>query len=126
MKLLPILGICLPILGCALGIPSAADIKPPQPQIDCVLEMARRGVASGAAVYVGTVLPSGKLPRAGIEYFNAQLRTAAPAIGFKILDYYPAMFTGDVYFDQSLYIDLVHPNAAGYERMEAVFRKVVK
>lgn len=108
------------ILGGANGI---VDDHPTQ--YTCIIDMAQRAVAAGITTYVGTVTPGYDRPRAGVELFNSQLRMAAPALGFKIVDYYPAMFTGSVYFDQSLYLDTVHPNAAGYARMEAVFRSVV-
>jgi acyl-CoA thioesterase I len=102
------------ILGGANAISSDT------PDAACIVEMATRAVAAGIRTYVGTVTPGFDRPQAGVEYFNAQIRVAAPALGFTIVDYYPAMFTAGAYFDQALYLDTVHPNAAGYARMETV------
>ena len=95
------------------------------PDATCIVTMATEAVAAGIVTYVGTVTPGYDRPQTGVEYFNAQLRVAAPVYGFTIVDYYPAMTTGP-YFDQSLYVDTVHPSAAGYAIMERVFRAIVK
>jgi lysophospholipase L1-like esterase len=94
------------------------------PESECIIEMARRAVAAGIRTYVGTVTPGYDRPRAGVEYFNAQLRASAPVLGYTIVDYYPAMIDHG-YFYQPYYVDTVHPSAAGYARMETVFAATV-
>lgn len=109
------------IMGGANGI---VDDHPTQ--APCIIEAAAMAVAAGAKVYVGTVTPGYDRPQAGVVEFNRQLREAAAMYGYTVVDYYPAMLTRGAYFDQSLYLDTVHPNASGYARMEAVFRDVVR
>lgn len=95
------------------------------PDASRILEMATLAVGAGIRTYVGTVTPGSDRPQAGVENYNAQIRAAAPALGFTVIDYYPAMTTPN-YFDQSLYLDTVHPNATGYARMRTVFLKAFR
>lgn len=96
------------------------------PESDCIIDMATRAIAAGIVTYVGTVTPGLDRPQAGVLYFNEKLRTAALALGFTIIDYYPPMVINGLYFDQALYLDTVHPSAAGYTRMEGVFHAMVR
>lgn len=95
------------------------------PDASIIVAMAASSVAAGIPTYVGTVTPGIDRPQAGVESYNAQIRAAAQVYGYTVVDYYPAMCT-PLYFDQSLYLDTVHPNAAGYLRMETVFKATVK
>jgi hypothetical protein len=92
---------------------------------EAIIEMARRAVAAGARTYVGTVTPRADWPPGtGVEEFNEALRLAAPVVGYTLVDYY-AVMSKPLYFDPDLYRDIVHPNAAGYARMERVLLEVM-
>ncbi len=90
-----------------------------------IIDLAKICVAAGIRTYVGTVTPGIDRPQAGVQYFNAQLRSVAATWGYSVIDYYVVM-AGNGYFDQSLYVDTVHPNAAGYALMAALFRRTFR
>lgn len=104
----------------------ANDVSTDTPSAANILTMASAAVSAGARTFVGTMTPGLDRPEAGVEFFNVQIRAAAQERGYTIIDYYPAMRKSGTYFDQSLFLDTVHPNASGYLRMDAIFRTVFR
>lgn len=104
----------------------------PDPTPQCVIEMAQRALAAGAAVIVCTLLPdnywvgskaihSNEEGDAAIERFNTEIRAGAAAYGYTVADFYRAfLLKGDSRFE--LLSDGVHPNDAGYAFMQSILQ----
>jgi lysophospholipase L1-like esterase len=107
---------------------------------DSIAAMAKMATAAGIRVIlcamtpadippdvqasVQAAYPKDQLNNAHIEPFNQELITLARENGYLYADYYDAMLTNGQ-FDPSLYVDGLHPNAAGYARMWAVIEPLL-
>lgn len=89
--------------------------------------MADKALAAGARVIVGTILPTSRADRPDslIRLYNQRLKAAAPVHGYSVVDYYPAMETAEGGFRAELFLDGLHPSAAGYAVMWSVLRPVL-
>jgi acyl-CoA thioesterase I len=98
--------------------------------IDNIKQMAAMASAAGIKVILCSVTPEAysgapdKFTAADIEAFNQDLISLAKDNGYLYADYYDAMLTNGR-FDPSLYIDGLHPSAAGYARMWAVIEPLL-
>ncbi|WP_395329977.1 GDSL-type esterase/lipase family protein [Novosphingobium sp. BL-8H] len=94
-----------------------------------VRTMAEQARLHGAVLIVGTLPPSkgfGRLfeadPTPAIDRVNARLRQIARQQGLILADYHAALVRPDGSIREDLFVDGVHPNAAGYAAMQPIFR----
>lgn len=96
---------------------------------DSIAAMAQMATQAGIRVILCSDLPANypalNLTPAAIEAFNAQLLQLAKENGYLYVDYYDVMLTADGQQDASLFMDPVHPNAAGYARMWTVLEPLL-
>jgi lysophospholipase L1-like esterase len=92
--------------------------------------MASTASNAGIKVILCSVLPTDypnpnlNLPE--IEAFNQDLIQLAQENGYLYADYYDVMLNPDGRADDSLFVDHLHPNSAGYARMWAVIAPLVE
>lgn len=89
-----------------------------------VLAMAQKCI--GCRVIIGTIPPivSAGTP-ISVTAYNAALKTMAAANGYMVADYYPQLVLGSGAQDSSLFLDGIHPNLAGYARMQPVIQSLL-
>jgi len=103
------------------------------PDIESVKAMAAAAKAAGIKVILCSVLPvlpsyaSGQLAAVSsqVDGFNQQLMELAKESGYLYADYYDAMLGDDGTQNATLFMDPVHPNAAGYAAMWAVLAPLI-
>lgn len=88
---------------------------------------------AGIRVLIGSIPPAASYwwrpsvqPRGAIQALNATLATNARALGATWVDYTPALATADGDMRKTCSDDGVHPNAAGYDAMEAVLQPMLR
>jgi lysophospholipase L1-like esterase len=91
---------------------------------DSIKAMAGQATAAGIRVILCSVLPFSfqghDLDQAHIASLNQELINLAQANGYLYADYFDVMINPDGSQNQSLFVDGLHPNAAGYAKMWAV------
>jgi lysophospholipase L1-like esterase len=91
---------------------------------DSIKAMAGQATAAGIRVILCSVLPFSfqghDLDQAHIGSLNQELINLAQANGYLYADYFDVMINPDGSQNQSLFVDGLHPNAAGYAKMWAV------
>jgi lysophospholipase L1-like esterase len=91
---------------------------------DSIKAMAAQATAAGIRVILCSVLPFSfqgqDLDQAHIASLNQELIDLAQANGYLYADYFDVMINPDGSQNQSLFVDGLHPNAAGYAKMWAV------
>lgn len=100
-----------------------------------VARMAELAAHDGACVILGTIPPINDWLEdtvyttaegsARVARWNQDLTLVARAYGYRLADYHAVLVTADGSFDQSLFWDTVHPNAAGYQKMWPVVEKQI-
>jgi lysophospholipase L1-like esterase len=112
------------ILG---GVNDLHDFGPSGANTDSIKAMAEMAKAAGIRVIVCSVMPPTDSELAAlnfaltdVEAFNNSLIELAQANGYLYADYYDAFLSPDGTGNSSLYVDGLHPNAAGYAKMWAV------
>jgi lysophospholipase L1-like esterase len=91
--------------------------------IDSIKAMAAQADAAGIRVILCSVLPINEaisvwaFKNTDIGAFNQQLITLAKENGYLYVDYYDEMINADATQNTTLFMDVVHPNAAGYAVM---------
>jgi lysophospholipase L1-like esterase len=113
------------ILG---GVNDLQDFGPSAASIDSIKSMAAQAKSAGIRVILCSVMPStdfqfGTLhfTLADVEAFNTQVIQLAQANGYLYADYYDEFLNPEGTVNNSLYLDGLHPNPAGY----AVMWKVI-
>jgi lysophospholipase L1-like esterase len=88
---------------------------------------------AGMHVLIGSIPPAASYwwrtsvqPRAAIAALNAALAIDARALGATWVDYTPVLATADGAMRKTCSDDGVHPNAAGYDAMEAVLLPLLR
>lgn len=102
--------------------------------IDNIATMAHMAQQAGIKVIIASVMletspywsPSANPTSADIEAFDAQLIALCQANGYLYADYKDVMLLRDGTEDFSLYMDGLHPNEAGYERMWPVLEPLIQ
>ena len=96
-----------------------------------IFAMVQMAQAANAKVIVGTLLPAygtvlndEKIDDELIDAFNEVLVQGAASHGYEIADFHSALLL-DKQPDTSLFVDGVHPNSAGYDRMWVTLRSVL-
>lgn len=94
-----------------------------------VRAMAEQARLHGAVLILGTIPPSkgfGGLfepdPSPAIARVNERLRQIARQEGLVLADYHAALSRADGSIREELFVDGIHPNAAGYAAMQPVYR----
>jgi lysophospholipase L1-like esterase len=97
--------------------------------IDSIKAMAAAATAANIKVILCSVMPSDFLNQrfalSDIEAFNAQLIQLAKENGYLYADYYDEFLTPDGQANNSLLMNGLHPNAAGYTKMWAVLKPLI-
>lgn len=113
------------ILG---GINDFVKLGPAGTNIDSIKAMASQAKAAGIRVILCSVMPANDVasgnplaPLADIQAFNDQLLELARENGYLYADYYDEFLNADGTINDSLLLDGLHPNPAGY----AVMWKVI-
>jgi acyl-CoA thioesterase-1 len=104
------------------------------PTIDSIQAMAAMAQAAGIKVVLCSVMPfnfainpqPATFSASEIEAFNQQLMTLAAANGYLYADYYDAMINAAGTQNTALFMDYVHPNAAGYAVMWSVLAPLIQ
>lgn len=104
------------------------------PAIDSVRAMAQMASAAGIRVIIGSVMlddlsggPSDIPPtQSQVDAFDQELIELCAANGYLYADYRDVMLLADGTEDNSLYIDGLHPNEAGYARMWPVLLPLIE
>lgn len=104
------------------------------PNINSIKAMAAMAQAAGIKVILCSVMPFNfainpqppTFSTSEIETFNQQLIALAQADGYLYADYYDAMINADGTQNTALFMDYVHPNAAGYAVMWAVLAPLLQ
>jgi lysophospholipase L1-like esterase len=97
---------------------------------DAIKAMASAASTAGIKVILCSVLPTDypnpnlNLPE--IEAFNQDLLQLAQESGYLYADYYDVMLNADGTTDDSLFMDHIHPNSAGYARMWTVLAPLIE
>jgi lysophospholipase L1-like esterase len=97
---------------------------------DSIRAMASAAASIGIKVILCSVLPTDypnpnlNLPE--IEAFNQELLQLAQENGYLYADYYDVMLNAAGTTDNSLFVDGLHPNSAGYARMWAVIAALIQ
>jgi lysophospholipase L1-like esterase len=114
------------ILG---GVNDLQDFGPSAANIDSITSMAAMANAAGIRVILCSVMPTTDFKYSALHFtladvqaFNDQLLRLAQENGYLYADYYDEFLNADGTVNNSLYMDGLHPNAAGY----AVMWKVIE
>lgn len=118
------------ILG---GINDFHLLGPAATNIDSIKAMAAQAKAAGIRVILCSVMPETKvfqgagagLTMTDIEEFNQKIINLAQANGYLYADYYDEFLNHDGTVNNSLLIDGLHPNAAGYAVMWRVIQPLI-
>ena len=109
------------ILG---GINDLQDYGPASATIDSIKSMAAQANAAGIRVILCSLMPPTdsrlatlRFSLADVQAFNDQLIELARQNGYLYADYYDVFLNSDGTVNNSLYLDGVHPNPAGYALM---------
>jgi lysophospholipase L1-like esterase len=98
--------------------------------IDNIKAMAAAASAAGIRAILCSITPTNYVQTpiisGTIEDFNRQLLELAQASGYLYADYYDVMLAADGSQNTSLFMDGVHPNAAGYAKMWAVIEPLLR
>lgn len=101
--------------------------------IDSIKAMASDAQAAGIRVILCSVMPATDLssgnplvPLADIQAFNDQLIQLARENGYQYADYYDEFLNADGSVNDSLYLDGLHPNPAGYALMWKVVAPIIQ
>lgn len=112
-------------------------LKTPSPTIDNIASMAEQASAQGATVVIGLVMPvtgywqppyeydSTAAGDAAIQDWDQQLRDLAAAYGYHTVDYYDAVLLPDGSQNTTLFVDGLHPDAAGHLAMWSVLHPML-
>jgi lysophospholipase L1-like esterase len=117
------------ILG---GIDDLNDYGAAGTNIDSIKSMAAQAKAAGIRVILCSVMPAtdarfATLPfsLADVRAFNAQLIQLAQANSYLYADYYDEFLNPDGTVNDSLFLDGLHPNPAGYALMWKVVAPLI-
>jgi len=96
------------------------------PSIEAIAEMADWAASSGACVIIGTTPPNSvwgvngitaQMGNRNMVILNGRLKLLDASFGYFIADYRPALALPDGSIDDSLYVDGIHPNDSGHDKM---------
>jgi lysophospholipase L1-like esterase len=105
------------------------DIRNPARTFDNIATMVRYAQSLGVKVYVGTIPPYDQglfwqAPYAAA--FNSALKDHVSALGAVVVDYYAHMVDDKGAQIPALFVDGIHPSAAGYEKMDLLLTSLLK
>ena len=96
-------------------------------------QMTEMAQAAKIRVVLGSVPPSNNFPKLPdfrpedrIISLNAMIKSYAAGKGIPYADYYAVLVDGQKGLKQEFQKDSIHPNAAGYEAMEAVIQPILQ
>ena len=121
------------ILGGTNDIAGNTGAMTPAATRDNLQAMAVIAQRAGIRVLVASIPPAASYwwrpaiqPRQAIRMLNQALASDVRALGATWVDYTPALATADGAMRTSCSDDGVHPNAAGYDAMEAVLQPLLR
>jgi lysophospholipase L1-like esterase len=117
------------ILG---GVDDLQDYGPAGANIDSIKSMAAQAQAAGIRVILCSVMPATvarfatlNFSLADVRSFNGQLVELAQQNGYLYADYYDEFLNPDGTVNDSLFLDGLHPNPAGYALMWKVVAPLI-
>jgi lysophospholipase L1-like esterase len=118
------------ILG---GVDDLNDYGPAGTSVDSIRSMAAQAQAAGIRVILCSVMPPTvarfatlNFSLADVQAFNHQLIQVAQQNGYLYADYYDEFLNADGTVNDSLYVDGLHPNPAGYALMWKVVAPLIQ
>lgn len=89
-------------------------------------KMAQASIAAGIIPILTTKTPNNWAGRSEyIPELNTKLKALATELGVAIVDIYPLFLDGSGNMDESLFVDGLHPNMAGYQKYEDALLPVI-
>lgn len=94
--------------------------------IDGFRTMAKASIAAGIIPILTTKTPNNWADRsAAVPELNTKFKALAEELGVRIVDIYPLFLDSNGNMDESLFVDGLHPNMAGYQKYEDALLPVI-